>query len=470
MNKILMNMLQADEYKLLHKDQYPVNTEIIYSHLIPRGSNDPNIDKVVVFGTQRLVKRIINDFNSYFFELDESQVDKLLVTFSMIAKDLFNINEYDVIHWKRLWELGYLPISINAIEEGTVIPFRVPVFTIYNTHKDFAWLINYLETLLLNNFWPAITSATKSYTLRNIMQKWYDLTDSNDNSISLRAVDFSLRGSSGMEAGEMNGLGHLLSFVSTSNLQAISSLYSYYGYDKEIFNSIPATEHSVMMVNSQEKELETIETLLDKYEGQFVSIVLDTWNYSNALEEYLPKLKHKILNRKGKLLIRPDSGDREEVVLLGLKKLEELFGTTINKDGYKILHPKVGIIFGEGISLQTANSLLEAIANEGYASSNIVLGVGSKMYGNMSRDTLGIAFKSSYAKIGNEERKIQKLSTEFKSSPKGLLKVDKDFNLIQDVNWDEVNSDSNMLKLLVKEGKIIRETTFRNIKERLWKK
>lgn len=465
-----MNLLQADAYKLLHKDQYPNKTETIYSHLTPRGTNVPEIESIVVFGQQRFAKKLIHDFNLYFFDLDESQVNKLLETFSFTVKQLFNYDKYNVEHWKKLWKLGYLPLNINSIEEGTVVPFRVPILTVYNTDKEFAWLTNYIETFILNNMWVTISAATTAYSLRNIFNKYAEETDSNFSKTEMQASDFSLRGVEGMEAGEMFGMGHLTSFKSTSNLQSVTGLMKYYNWKNDFANSVPATEHSIFMINGKKNELQTIETLMDKYPKGKISILLDTWDYFYALDNFLPKLKEKILSRQGQVLIRPDSGDPEKVIIATLKKLDNIFGSSMTPQGYKKLNSKVGVIYGEGISLRIAEELLEVIKKYGFATSNLTFGIGSKMYQSLSRDTLGIAYKTSYVVIDGEEKNVQKLSTEFKTSPKGLIFIDKKFKMIEKVSWKIFNSKQNMLKPLIEKGELIKEETFEKIKQRLWQK
>lgn len=465
-----MNLLQTDAYKLLHKDQYPDNTETIYSHLTPRGTNIPELKSVVVFGQQRFAQKLIQDFDLYFFNLDELQIDELLEDFSLTVRQLFNYDKYDTNHWKKLWEKGFLPLNIHSIEEGSVLPFRVPILTIYNTDKDFFWLTNYIETRILNNIWTPMSASTIAYSFKKMLKKFAEETDSEFTDIQIQASDFSLRGAEGMEAGEMFGMGHLTSFISTSNLQSITGLMKYYDWKPEYGNSIPSTEHSILMVNGRKNELKTIEDLLLKYPTGKISILIDTWDYFSALEEYLPKLKEKILSREGKVFIRPDSGVSFKVILAALNKLEELFGSTKTLEGYKKLNPKVGIIYGEGVSLKIAKKILNKIKENGYSSSNLTFGIGSKMYQALSRDTLGLAYKTSYAKINGAEKSVQKLSTEFKKSPKGLIFVDKNFKMIENVAWDKFNSINNILKPLIINGKIIRKETFEKIKERIWQK
>lgn len=393
-------LLYVDSYKIHHTKMYPDGMTKLYSNFTPRKSRIEGVDNVVVFGLQHfileyLIKQFDEDFFGYKETNPEYGYDRGQPGFkkSIISKYKRHC-QVDTKHIEALWDLSYLPIEIKALDEGTLCPIGVPILTITNTHPDFAWLVNYLETLISCMLWQPITSATIAYEYKKILNKYALETTGTTEGVQWQGHDFSMRGMSSVESAILSGMGHLLSFTGTDTIPAIYELEKSYSASGLIGASVPATEHSVMCMGTKEDEITTFKRLLDLYPTGILSVVSDTWDLWKVCTEFLPQLKEEILSRDGKLVIRPDSGDPVDIICgtSGGKNTEgsidspefkgvvellwDVFGGTINEQSYKILDSHIGCIYGDSITLERAKQICERLKAKGFASTNIVLGIG----------------------------------------------------------------------------------------------
>ena len=430
MESIIPSLI-CDFYKTSHYNQYPKDTEFLYSTLVPRSNKYlPAVDRIVSINiTGFLKKYFVNYFNKFFFERPEDEVVK---EYSDFIKRTLGIDDTGD-HIRKLHKLAYLPIRVKAIPEGMSTPISVPILTIENTHKEFAWLTNYLETLLSCSLWNSVTSASIARQYRMIGEKYASKTCDNNGHVSFQFHDFSMRGMSSLESSQISGLGHLIYFDGTDNIPAITYADKYYsGKIAKDWNptSIPATEHSVMCANIAKQqaegkgrdETETYRKLITEiYPSGFVSIVSDTYDFWHNVSVVIPSLKDEIMARNGRVVIRPDSGDPVQIICgipdsscstteeKGLiQALWETFGGTINEKGYKVLDPHIGAIYGDSITLERAEQIFAGLEAKGFASSNIVLGIGSYTYQYHTRDSLGFAVKATSVTQNGVEYPIQK--------------------------------------------------------------
>ncbi|EPT7063423.1 nicotinate phosphoribosyltransferase [Cronobacter turicensis] len=451
-----MNMnpiLAIDGYKVSHREQYPAGTTKVYSNFTPRSDrhfHSPVADgKLVFFGLQGFLQWFLVDlFNEQFFARPEAEVvdEYQAVMDSYIGKGAVSAD-----HIRALHQLGYLPLHIKALDEGSKVSMKVPVLTITNTRPEFFWLVNYLETVLSAELWKSSTNATIAHHYRTICERWAEKTCSDISHLDFQCHDFSFRGMSGLQDTAQAGCGHLLSFKGTDNIPSMLYARDYYTQGQECFiaASIPATEHSVMCMGEKESEIETFRRLIcDLYPNGFVSIVSDTWDYWRVITEYTRELKTQIMAREGRVVFRPDSGDPVEI-LCGtgadddtrsertpeekgsVEVLWEIFGGTVNDKGFKVLDPHVGLIYGDSITLDRAEEILRRLAAKGFASSNVVFGVGSFTYQYNTRDTFGFAMKATYGEVNGVGRMIfkePKTDSGLKRSARGLLRVERDDN------------------------------------------
>ncbi len=497
-------LLLTDGYKTSHNKQYPKGTTLVYSNFTPRSNKyaPKGCNEVVVFGPQMVMMQLHETFQKEFFSKPKDGVcGEMKQELSMYLG-----SDYDVSHFEALHDLGYLPINVKSLTEGSKAPIKVPVLTIYNTHPDFYWVTNYLETILSNFLWKPMTSATIAHQYRKVLTKWQEKTDKEKSwFIDWQGHDFSMRGMDSVEAVVSSGLGHLTSFMGTDSLPTIWGARKYYGAEGSFCGSVPATEHSVMCAGGKEDEIETFRRLLETYPTGILSVVSDTWDLWKVCTEHVVTLKEEILARDGKLVIRPDSGDPVDIlcghdnsswiqsnkatfdVLTGvitnshspekkgvIELLWDVFGGTVNEQGYKVLDPHIGAIYGDSITIDRADEICRRLEAKGFASTNVVLGIGSFTYQYNTRDTFGFAMKATYVEVEGEGREIFKdpiTDDGTKKSATGLLHVTKNnengYMLVDKVSWEtEVNGE---LQTIYKNGEFHNATTLSEIRERLKK-
>lgn len=496
MPKNLIPTLLCDFYKVGHREQYPEGTEVVYSTWTPRSNKhfkETEIDSVVNFGLQAFVKEYLIDFfNENFFSRPLKDVTTEYVRY--VKYTLF-VKDVPTKHIEELHALSYLPIEIRSLPEGIRVPFRVPVATIHNTDSRFFWLTNYLETLASCEMWKPSTIATIAHEYRKILNKSALKSTGSTNGVEFQGHDFSMRGLSGIHDSATSSMGHLLSFVGTDVVPSIMGMEQYYKADIEkelVGTSVWATEHSVMCAGGKDSELETYRRLIqDVYPTGVISLVSDTWDLWHVLTSILPKLKDIILERNGggdsldKVVIRPDSGCPLNIICGDpkanhgspenkgvIKILWETFGGTINDKGYKVLHPCIGAIYGEAITLSLCQMMCDKLLENGFASTNLIYGIGSYTYQYITRDTLGWAMKSTLTICKNKEVPIFKdpaTDDGVKKSAKGGVAVIKDDNgklvCVEGLGIEQ-RSDCQ-LDLVFKNGKLIKETSLAEIRKML---
>ncbi len=487
--KNITPILLKDGYKVGHKFQYPEGTTLVYANLTPRKSRNEAVQEIVFFGLQYFIKEyLVRQFNEHFFNQPKAAV------LQAYARRIDNYLGKDAItydHIAALHDLGYLPLELKALPEGSLVPMRVPVFTIKNTLPEFFWLTNMLETLLSTIIWKPCTSATTAFQYLRTFTRYAAETVGADRSfIPWQGHDFSFRGMSGVEDAVMSGAGHLLSFAGTDTIPAIDFLETYYQANCEqelVGGSVAATEHSVMCMGTQDDELGTFKRLITEvYPKGIVSIVSDTWDFWQVITGFLPALKDTILAREGKVVIRPDSGDPVKIIVGdedavpgspeykgAIACMWETFGGTVTEQGYKLLDSHIGLIYGDSITTERQEAILEALKRKGFASYNVVLGIGSYTYEYVTRDTFGFAMKATYGEvngIGREIFKDPKTDDGTKKSAKGLMQVYRDpatgkLALKDQCSWEEEGQGE--LKTVFKDGVIMIDQTLAEIRQRL---
>lgn len=496
-------LLMTDGYKTSHRLMYPQNTTMVYSNYTCRSVKymPENCKHIVVFGTQYVFKYINDLFKEEFFSKNKEEICQE----AKVYLSNYLGTEYDVSHFEALYDLGYLPIEVKALEEGTVIQQAIPLFTIKNTHPDFFWITNFLEILISTLIWKPVHSASIAFSYRKLLEKYAVETGVYLEFINFQGHDFSFRGMQSPEAAISSGMGFLTSFMGTDTLPTLQAVKYYYG-DENVGFSVPASEHSVMCSHGKESEINTLKYLMNQYPTGILSVVSDTWDLWKLITEYLPQLKEEILARDGKLVIRPDSGDPVDIIC-GVEKFREIkidsqgriiyqkiiprdysneyktikfeetkgviellwdiFGGTINEKGYKVLNPHIGVIYGDSITPERAIQIAERLKAKGFAN-QVVLGIGSFSLGYAIRDSQGGAVKSTAVIVDEELREIFKnpiTDDSTKKSAKGLLKVNDDLTLKDQCTWEEENT--GLLQTIFKNGEFVKTTTLSKIKEKL---
>lgn len=479
-------ILLSDTYKQVHHNMFPRGLTKLVSYWTPRRSMLKEQDHMVFFGLQAFIKEyLITYFKRDFFKLSTDEVQELY-TISMDIQ--LGEGNYDISPILKLHELGYLPIQIRALPEGTLVPMGVPCIEITNTHPDFAWVVQWIECILQVELWKPCAHATIGHMYRELANFYYKKTCDDILRPEMACSDFGMRGMSCMEEAIRCSSAWLLSFDKTSTIPAIDYIDTYYDaccWIERIGIGAVSTEHSVMASNYavDGDEITFVKRLLTElYPNASFSMVSDTYDYWNMIDNILPACKEEIMQHNGKLLVRPDSGDIVEIAVKTIEKLWNVFGGTVNSKGYKVLDPHIGIIYGDGCTLNNVKQVWEELKKKGFAANNIVFGVGAFCFsaivepdGHMvvvTRDMFGIAMKATYGIVNGEPIMIYKDPktdvSHLKKSHKGCCRIYYDDNeeLQCEDGYDEVFGDGTLRTVFVN-GKIYNKETFEDIRERL---
>lgn len=485
-----MALLLADGYKHTHAEQFPKGTTKLVSYMTPRKSRLKYQDYMIFFGLQAFCKDYLIDyFNENFFNRNKEEVisEYKRVLDSMLGESAYSLDKIIELH-----DLGYLPIEIKAVDEGTKVPMTVPCLEISNTNDKFAWAVQWCESLLSCELWKSCIHANVGYTYRQVVNKYYDLTV--DNGIKSKAMsDFGFRGLSSLEESMKASSAWLLSFSGTATIPCVQYLERFYNCDntKDKFASnLISTEHAVMASNYavDGDEITMLKRLLTEiYPNNSFSMVSDTYDLDNLVENILPQCKEEILNHNGKIVIRPDSGDIIEVAIRTVKNIYKNFKGKTNSKGYKTLDPHIGVVYGDGVMQEVADEIYRRLMDDGFASNVIAFGAGSFSFNAIkedgiiqiyTRDTFSVAIKATYGVVNGKEIEIFKdpktdreTGDGFKKSQKGLCYVYDDNGVIKyrdGLNFEEYNKlGDNLLTTVFKDGKMIKEDSLHEIRNRL---
>lgn len=387
------HILMADYYKFTHWLQYPKDVKYVLSFMEPRGGYS---DTVLNIGLQMVIADHFEGIRIEPWMIDDAE------------KFLLNVggfNEYfNRAGWERIVNVhgGKLPLKIKALPEGLVVPAKTALFTIENTDPELPWLTNWAETVLMH-VWHPITVGTTSMNFTAAAQPYADMCGETVSPVLLN--DFGYRGVENKVAAGRGGAAHLLSSIGTDNLEGIVYASRYYGAkfeDGVIGVSVFATEHSTTTIYGRENEHAALENFIDTApDAAIVSLVSDSYNIYEAAK-FLVSIKDKIIARKGKVVVRPDSGEPHLISHAVLEILWNGFGGTINEKGYKVLDPHIGMIYGDGINVHGYTKILDTCVKYGkFALSNIVFGMGGGLLQECTRDTHKFAIKCCAALRGD---------------------------------------------------------------------
>ena len=450
-------ILLTDSYKVSHWPQYPPGTSHVYSYFMPRGGR---YDKIVSFSLQYFLKKYL-----------EGRV----VTPAMIdeAEEIYRLHfGSDMLFNRRGWEHilavhgGRLPVSIKAVPEGTVVDTKNVLMTIENTDPSCYWLTNYLETLLVQ-VWYGTTVATQSYHMKKIILDALNRTGTPSD-IAFKLHDFGFRGVSSVESSGVGGAAHLVNFMGTDTVRGVMLARKYYGEPMAGF-SVPAAEHSTITSWGMDREVDAFDNMLTKFESMpVIAVVSDSFDIFAACGHLWGRLlKEKVMKRNGVLVVRPDSGRPEIVVPEVLRILGRAFGFTINQKGFKVLDPHVRVIQGDGISIDTLPSILNAVIDDGWSADNIAFGSGGGLLQQVNRDTSRFAFKCSSITVNGEQHDVFKnpVTDSGKASLSGRLKLIKTASGYQTVRQGS-DPMTDQLEEVFRNGSVLRESTLAEIRVR----
>lgn len=506
------SLFYTDGYKIGHRKMLAPGTTHLYGTWIPRSVKHApkGVTKIVSFGQQLVVRWLHDEFEENFFKLSKEDALSFGKDMSMYLG-----MEYDASHFGDLHDLGYLPIRIKSLPEGIETAPNIPHMTFVNTVSGFAWLTLYLETIVSSLAWKPSTSATIALQYKRNLVEWVMKTDpANAWLIPFLAHDFSARGLSPWDM-LSSGLGHASSFRGSDSIIVIPGARYYYGepQNEVCINSVNASEHSVSTTCIFTMgESQMLKYFMDQFPTGILSVVSDTFDLWKLVTEYLPENKEQIMSRDGKLVIRPDSGDPVDIICGNLKPdsygaieyfdetgeystkedyynrikgtseyneskgvielLWDIFGGTINEQGYKVLDPHIGCIYGDSITLDRQIEIYQRLKAKGFAATNIVLGVGSFTYQMNTRDTLGFAAKGAWFMTNGESHNIYKdpvTDNGTKKSLKGLcaVHINEAGEYLVKTECTEAEETEGLLQTIYENGVFENETTLTQIRTRI---
>lgn len=450
-------ILNTDSYKASHYLQYPPKTEFVSSYIESRGGEYP---QGVYFGLQMFLDQYLSH------PISQEDIDEAKAVLTAHGEP-FNDEG-----WQYILEThkGYLPIEIQALPEGSVVPARTPLVQIQNTDPKCAWLTSYLETSLLRAVWYPTTVASKSFAIKSIIQRYLRETADNLDGLPFKLHDFGARGAASNEAASIGGLAHLLNFMGTDTVSALVYAKRYYNEDIAGY-SIPAAEHSTITAWGQKNESLVYQNMLDQFSkpGSLVAVVSDSYDLFHAIDNiWGDKLKAKVENSGGTLVVRPDSGNPVEIVAQTIERLMAKFGEFRNKKGFRMLPDCVRVIQGDGISQTTIEHILSELKSKEISADNLAFGMGAELLQKVNRDTMKFAMKASAICIDGKWHDVFKdpATDPNKASRKGRLAV------IEASNWetvreDELNGRENALQVVFKDGQVLKRHTLQDIRERI---
>ncbi|MBN3308770.1 NAMPT phosphoribosyltransferase, partial [Amia calva] len=455
-------------FQITHYKQYPPDVGKIYSYFECRTKKGDRFNEVVFFGLQYLLKKYLSGP-----VVTEEKIQQAKQIYQLHFKQ----SVFDEQGWRKILEKydGRLPVRIKAVPEGKIIPRGNVLFTVENTDPDFFWLTNYIETMLVQMWYP-ITVATMSREFKKILATYLKATSGSLEGLEYKLHDFGYRGVSSQESAALGGAAHLVNFCSTDTVAGLLMAQQYYNCPMAGF-SIPAAEHSTIISWGRNREKEAFERLLDHFPTGPISVVSDSYDIFKACKQiWGDKLKERVLERSddSTLVIRPDSGDPVETVTEVLKILEDCFGSSLNPVGYKVLPPFIRIIQGDGIDIHSIEEILKKLKEEGWSAENVFFGCGSALLQKINRDTLNCAFKCSYVEktdgTGMDVYK-QPVTDPSKGSKRGRLSLRRNSDgFIETVEKGNGKPEEDMLVTVFENGNVVQEYSLEEIRKnaRLW--
>lgn len=467
-NNLILSLV--DSYKTSHFGFMEDGTTEIFSYIENRQGGE--YEKTMFFGLQYFLKEYMQ--TPITMEMVD-QAEKFLTAHG---------EPFNRIGWEYIVRTlkGKIPLEVRAVREGVIVPEGNAMVTFVNTDPNCAWVTSYFETAFLRAVWYPSTVATRSFYMKRLILKYLDETG-DPSSIGFKLIDFGSRGVSSLESSMLGGAAHLVNFSGTDNISGIICSMQYYNEEKVTGFSIPASEHSVTTARGKNGEEKFFSDAIDTYggPGKLISLVADSYDLENAIKIIGTNLKQKILDNGCTIVVRPDSGEPSEMVLYTVQELEKYFGATTNKLGYKVLHPSVRVIQGDGITLRSVEQILCTLKEFKYSADNVAFGSGGYLLQQLNRDTQRFAMKASSVVVNGERRDICKTpKTDMtKKSKSGRLMYVADiiptsdggvplysYKLTRTIKVEDFDKNLyiDLMPVVYRNGEILKEYTFDDVR------
>ncbi|CAJ1337579.1 unnamed protein product [Effrenium voratum] len=470
-------MLLSDSYKTSHWRQYPPNTTEVYSYFESRGGK---FDEICFFGLQYFMKRYLQ---GQVVTAEKINAAERIVNAHMGLGEMKHFNREG---WEYILQKhgGKLPIVIKAVPEGMVVPVKNVLMTVVNTDPKCFWLTNYLETLLVQVWYP-MTVATQSRAQKKVimdamMKTGTDLKAMPNKlpapakliTVGFQLNDFGCRGVSSMETACIGGAAHLVNFCGSDTMPGLCMAVDYYNLPLASVQgtSVPAAEHSTITSWTKAGEKDAFKNMLTQYPEGIVAVVSDSYDIYNACDQlWGNELKDLIASRApptGRLVVRPDSGDPKTIVVDVLERLAKHFPVTTNAAGYKVLPPYLRVIQGDGISYESLQEILSNMAAKHWAAENVLFGSGGALLQKMDRDTQKCAFKCCEAVVDGKPRPVFKdpITDQGKKSKQGRLKLVRREGKITTLTDGQGDEKEDLLVEVFRNGQITKTWTFADVR------
>eukprot|EP00727_Mastigamoeba_balamuthi_P005199 m51a1_g14678 putative nicotinate phosphoribosyltransferase (461) ;mRNA; r:66192-68254 len=342
----------------------------------------------------------------------------------------------------------YSQIKLEALPEGTCAHCHVPVFQI-TAEGEYTPLTTFMETLLTQVWYPTCV-ATLSRKVRDLVDVAFDKSvDPEAASLAeSRLHDFGFRGCTCLEQSVIGGCAHLLSFVGSDTMSACYYAQFELNGGRPVAQSIPATEHSVM--TSWPTEREAVLNMIEHFGDGTFSCVMDSYNYTHALDVVLPQIKEAKEAKGGFMVCRPDSGDPCQAVLQGLRAIDKTFGAKVNRKGFRVPE-KISVIQGDGMNYRSIKQVADAVLAAGYSAQSVAYGMGGGLLQKVNRDSMGFATKLNFIRMPDgTTRDVMKLPQADinKASLPGVLAVKRVNGVPTVFPKEEVDPQDNLLQVV----------------------
>lgn len=452
-------ILNTDSYKFGHHLQYPPATAAISSYIETRGQQaEPD---VVFFGLQMFLKDYLGR------PVTRAHVEEAEAIVTAHGQPF---NRHGWMHIVDRFG-GYLPLRIEALPEGTVLRRGVPMVQVVNTDPESFWLTSHIETALLRAVWYPSTVASQVRKLKRLLQPMLEKTADNPDAILPFSLhDFGARGATSLEQAGLGGAAHLLHFRATDNMAGVLHARRY--YDAAMAGvSIPASEHSTMIAWGVEGEPRAFANMVDRFAARgSVSVVSDSFDINYAVSEIWGReLVEKVKASGGRVIIRPDSGDPIETPVHVVRQLDYHFGSSLNGKGYKVLHPSVRVLQGDGLSTADMSQILGRLEGFGFSSENIAFAMGSAILQKVNRDTYSFAMKANARQdeAGRWHDLFKRPATmNVKASKAGRQAVVATSAGPESVRLDDLGDRRNLLIPVWENGRLLKDWSFAEVRER----
>jgi nicotinamide phosphoribosyltransferase len=450
-------ILNVDSYKLTHFLQYPPGTTRISSYIESRGGV---FREVLLFGLQAFLK------DHLCRPITRADVDE--------AEEVSraHLGMFNRAGWEHILERhgGWLPLEIQAVPEGSVVGWHVPVLQVVNTDPACFWLPSYLETALLRALWYPSTVASLSMSCKLVLRRYLEETADSLEALPFQLHDFGARGATSDEAAALGGAAHLLNFQGTDTMAALLLARRCYG-EPMAGLSIPASEHSTITAWGKAGEADAYRNMIQRFGGpqKTLACVVDSYDLWNALDRVIGEELHdQVVASGGRIVVRPDSGDPIAVVPRVVEHLMRRFGHSQNSKGCRVLPPYIRVIQGDGVDLVSLPRILEALKMRAISTENLAFGMGGGLLQKVDRDSLKWAMKASWGEVDGMPRDIFKdpVTDPGKRSKAGRQAVIRENGVYQAVREEALAGRQNLLRPVWRTGRLLVDQSFAEIRAR----